>query len=288
MLVKRYEGVDDLRTMQVLTQRIWSQESRWHIGDLAWGRFMHVGREPDWPTALWTDAAGDAFAWGWIELPNHLDLLVDPARPKLAIDVLDWFDRTAIADNRTVTVLDTEHHIVSALIAMNYQPQAQGPFFMHCSMPLTNDLPSPEIPEGFTLRHVEKTDAEARARVHQAAFNPSRVSAESYSNVMTTWPYRADLDWIVEAPNGEFAAFALAWLDDINEVGELEPVGAIPMYQGLGLARAVSLAALNALKNAGAESAVVYPRGDDAYPVPARLYSRLGFAPHARTVTYSR
>ena len=288
MPVKRFEGVDDLRAMQALAQRIWSPKSRWHIGDLAWGRFMHVGRELEWPTALWTDAGGDAFAWGWIELPNHLDLLVDPTRPELAIDVLDWFDRNAITDNRTVTVLDTEHHIVNALIAKNYQPQTQGPFFMHSSMPLTSGLPSPKIPEGFTLRHVEKTDVEARVRVHQAAFNPSRVSAESYRNVMDSWPYRAELDWVVEAPNGEFAAFALAWLDDINGVGELEPVGTIPKYQGLGLARAASLAALHALKNVGAGSAVVYPRGDDAYPIPARLYSRMGFVPHARTVTYSR
>ena len=155
-------------------------------------------------------------------------------------------------------------------------------------MPLTSGLLSPEIPEGFTVRHVEETDVEARVRVHQAAFDPSRVSVESYHNVMNAWPYRADLDWVVEAPNGEFAAFALGWFDDVNGVGELEPVGTIPKYQGLGLARAASLAALHALKNLGAGSAVVYPRGDDAYPIPARLYSSMGFVPHARTVTYSR
>ena len=149
-------------------------------------------------------------------------------------------------------------------------------------------MPSPELPEGFTLRHVEKTDVEARVRVHQAAFNPSGVSIESYRNVMNAWPYRADLDWVVQAPNGEFAAFALAWFDDVNWVGELEPVGTTPKYRGLGLARAVSLTALHALKDLGAESAVVYPRGDAAYPIPVRLYSRMGFVPRARTVTYSR
>ena len=132
MPVKRYEGVDDLRAMQASAQRIWSPKSRWHIGDLAWGRFMHVNREPEWPTALWTDTTGDVFAWGWIELPNHLDLLVDPTRPELATEVLDWFDRNAITENRTVTVLDSEHHIVNALIAANYQPKTQGLFFLHC------------------------------------------------------------------------------------------------------------------------------------------------------------
>jgi ribosomal protein S18 acetylase RimI-like enzyme len=108
----------------------------------------------------------------------------------------------------------------------------------------------------------------------------------SYSNVMDAWPYRADLDWVIQAPKGELASFALAWLDDVNRVGELEPVGTDPIYRGLGLGRAVSLAALHALRNAGAENAVVYPRGDDAYPIPARLYGGMGFMPRARTVTY--
>ena len=202
MLVKRYEGVADLRAMQALTQRIWSPKSRWHIGDLAWGRFMHVDREPEWPTALWNDNSGDVFAWGWLELPNHLDLLVDPTRPELAIDVLDWFDQNATTDTRTVTGLDTEHHIVEALMEMNYQPQTQGPFFAHRSMPLVKGLPAPKIPEGFFSHHIEKTDVESRVRAHQATFNQSRVSVASYLNVMDAWPYRADLDWVIEDPNG--------------------------------------------------------------------------------------
>jgi hypothetical protein len=33
---------------------------------------------------------------------------------------------------------------------------------------------------------------------------------------------------------------------------------------------------------------VVYPRGDDEYPVPKQVYAALGFTPHARTVRYRR
>lgn len=287
MPVRRYQGAKDLRAMQAAAQRIWSPESRWHVGDLAWGRFMHVGREPEWPTALWYDGGGDVLAWGWAELPGHLELLVDPDHPELARDVLAWFDEVARSDERTVTTLDTEMHLLDALAAAGYRPQA-GPFFTHCWMSLDGRLPGPTVPAGFSLRHVCEGDADRRARVHRAAFSPSRVSTESYINVMNGWPYRNGLDWVIEAPDGDFAAFALAWLDEENRVGELEPVGADPSYRRLGLARAASLAALHALKAAGADSAVVYPRGDDAYPVPARLYGSLGFEPQARTVTYTR
>jgi GNAT superfamily N-acetyltransferase len=274
--------------MQAAAQRIWSPTSRWHIGDLAWGRFMHAGREGEWPTALWTDESGSVLAWGWVGLPAHLDLLVDPAHPELAEEVLGWFHQVATtADDYTVTILDTENHLVDALVAMGYRLQSEGPFFNYCWMSLVDALPAPEIPEGFTLRHVRESDVERRVQAHQLAFNPSRVSIESYHNLMAAWPYSADLDWIVEAPNGDFAAFALAWFDEINRVGELEPVGTVPAYRGVGLARAVSLAALHALKHAGADSAVVYPRGDAGHPVPARLYGGMGFVPQARTVTYA-
>jgi hypothetical protein len=126
-------------------------------------------------------------------------------------------------------------------------------------MSLDGDLPSPDVPPGFRLRQVEPDDADRRAQVHRAAFHPSRVSGESYRNVMAAWPHRPDLDLVIEAPDGR-----------------------------LGLARAVSLGVLQALRAASAAQAVVYPRGDDDYPVPARLYGSLGFTPRARTVTYAR
>ncbi|MGI8576737.1 MAG: GNAT family N-acetyltransferase [Nocardioidaceae bacterium] len=116
----------------------------------------------------------------------------------------------------------------------------------------------------------------------------SVVSTESYSNVMATWPYRYGLDWVVESPDGQLVAFCLGWLDEHNQVGELEPVGTDPVFRGLGLGRAVSLAALHALRDAGADIAVVYPRGDATYPVAASLYRSIGFTPGARTITYTR
>ena len=80
----------------------------------------------------------------------------------------------------------------------------------------------------------------------------------------------------------------LAWLDEKNRVGLLEPVGSAPAHRRRGLARAATLAVLHALRDAGAVSAVVRPRGDEAYPTPARLYRSLGFRPDARTVSYAR
>ena len=114
------------------------------------------------------------------------------------------------------------------------------------------------------------------------------MTVESYGNTMNAWPYRADLDCIAVAPDGRVAAFCLAWLDDENRVGELEPVGTHADFRRLGLASAVCAFALRRLAEEGAARAVVYARGDAAYPAPKALYESLGFAQHARTVRLRR
>lgn len=289
MLRRDFTGPGDLRAMQSLAQRIWSVHSRWHIGDLTWGRYMHTGREAEWPTALWIDG-DDLVAWGWAELPGDLSLLVDPAHPEVANDVLGWFDDVALGDSHEVTVLESESHLVDALITAGYREQPSAPFFIHHQMKLT-ELSVPTPPSGFTLRPIRPDEAAPRAAAHRAAFSafgPSRVSTQSYLNLMAAWPYRCGLDWIAESPQGQIVAYSLGWLDEVNRVGELEPVGTDPAFRGLGLARAVNVAALRALRDAGADTAVVYPRGDAAYPIPARLYAGIGFSPGPHTVTYVR
>lgn len=284
--MRPYAGPDDLRVMQGLTQRLWSHASNTHIGDQAWQRYQHSGRDAEWPTTLWTHD-GEIVAWGWIWLPGHLELLVDPAWPALAGEVLDWFAATATAATRTVTVTDGQTHVVTALAQHGYEPDEHADALTYMSRPLT-DLPEPVLPTGFTARSVRcQQDLDWRVAVHKAAWPRSRVTEESYRDVMAAWPYRADLDWIMESPDGEFVASCLIWLDEQNRVGELEPVGTDPRFRRMGLGRAVCLAALHALRRTGAAEAVVYPT-DDGHPGATELYVAMGFQPYARSRTYTK
>lgn len=105
---------------------------------------------------------------------------------------------------------------------------------------------------------------------------------------MHAWPYRAELDWLVEAPDGAAVSFCLVWLDGHNRVGVLEPVGTAPEHRRLGLATAAMLAALHAVRRLGAESARVCARGDDAYPSARAAYQAMGFRRFARNLTFVR
>ena len=145
------------------------------------------------------------------------------------------------------------------------------------------------MPDGYRLTTMaEYGDTASRSAAHRAAFSPSRFTDEVYAVVRETWPYRADLDCVAVAPDGSVASYTLAWLDEENRVGEFEPVGTHEAHRRRGLGRAVNLFALQRLRDEGATEALVGCRGDDAYPIPRKLYESVGFREIARAASYGR
>ena len=253
--------------MQALQQELWSLAGprvQIHVGDLAW--WVH---RPPAKRRLWLDGER-CVAWGWLQPPATLDYAVHPDRRDIEEDVLAWFEGEAEGDLLSTYVLEGER--VDAY-------EAGEKAFTYYVREL-DELQEPELPEGFALRTVEPEDFLERVAVHRAVWTPSRVTPEVYRRVTETWPYRADLDCVVEAPDGTFAAYVLCWYDDANGVGELEPVGTHPAFRRRGLGAAVCTYALRRLRDVGARSAVVY-----ATDAPARaLYERVGFRQHTRAV----
>jgi ribosomal protein S18 acetylase RimI-like enzyme len=275
--------------MQRLVQEAWAlvgPKNNWHVGDLAWQTTQHVGREPEWRRQLWEED-GRVVAYGWLALPNTLDWQVDPRRPELVDEVLAWFEDDAQSDTLEASAIAADEAGVESLRARGYEEVHDEPWMAFMLRGL-DDVPEPEPPAGYRLRTVGEGDIERRVEVHRAAFHPSRVTVESYRNVVRTWPYRADLDCVAESLDGSFAAYTLCWYDDENRVGEFEPVGTHPDHRRRGLARAVNLDALRRLRDAGAEHAIVLCRGDDRHPAPKLLYESVGFRQHSRTVTFRK
>ena len=152
-----------------------------------------------------------------------------------------------------------------------------------------DDIEEPVVPEGYRLTTMaEYGDLASRAAAHRSAFSPgSRMTVEVYELVRGGWPYRAGLDCVCVGPDGHVASYVVAWLDEKNAVGEFEPVGTHAAHRRLGLARATSLFALQCLRAKGAKTALVGCRGDDAYPVPRKLYAALGFEEIDRKVSFT-
>jgi len=151
---------------------------------------------------------------------------------------------------------------------------------------LADPLSAPALPTGYAVRPVAgEHEIPLRAGVHREAFHPSRVTDESYARLMRTAGYERDLDLVAIAPDGEFAAFCIGWLDEVNKVGEFEPVGTRPAYRRRGLAQAVLLEGMRRMRDRGAESAVVGPI-DATDEAALALYRSVGFRPVSRIYAF--
>jgi ribosomal protein S18 acetylase RimI-like enzyme len=282
-------GAFDLLRMMRLTQAAWSLGAYWHVGDLAWQRRFHSGPSDEWPTRLWLDDDEDRpVAWAWVARPDRLQLCVmDPLDAVLLDELLDW--AIAVVGERaplTTSVMESQHELRAALEARGFTRTDDPGLHLLSSRP--EDVAAAPAPPGFEVRGLAEGDAEsvARAQVHVASWESTTMTPEVYRRLQRTWPYRHDLDVVAEVLDGpsrpssegpRFAASCLGWLDDLNLVGELEPVGTHPDFRRRGLAAAVCAAAVRQLGAAGARLALVCGSADPARPGPLALYRSIGF-----------
>jgi ribosomal protein S18 acetylase RimI-like enzyme len=201
-------------------------------------------------------------------------------RTELLDEVMEW------ADARVVEVQSTDEISRSIMERRGYGLDAEQRVLAVHHRELV-DEPPVEPPPGYRLRTVRPDDLSVRVELHQVVWAPSRVTEDSYRDVQAAWPYRSDLDCVVEAPDGRLAAYCLAWLDEDNRAGELEPVGTHPDFRRLGLGSAVCRFALRRLEEEGATQAMVYAVADDPEnPGPKALYESIGFVETSRFLRY--
>lgn len=149
-----------------------------------------------------------------------------------------------------------------------------------------DDVPVGQPPEGFVVRPVRGVEeAAAIAAVHAGSFG-SEWTPELYRRVMESPGYRADREFVAEAPGGRLAAFTVTWHDDRNRLGLLEPVGTHQDYRRLGLGRAVMAAGMRSMRDAGMEAAIV--THEVANPAAAALYAAMGFEPLIENIVYEK
>jgi ribosomal protein S18 acetylase RimI-like enzyme len=123
---------------------------------------------------------------------------------------------------------------------------------------LNEPLPAPTLPDGFTLRPLAgEQEAGAYAELHRAAFESTSMTAEWRARTLRMPQHRADLDLVIAAPDGRLAGFIVGWYDPRRRIGQIEPMGVHPDFQGLGLSRALLLAIFQRFHAAGADYALV-------------------------------
>ena len=141
---------------------------------------------------------------------------------------------------------------------------------------LVTSFPKPTVPDGYTVRSLrEDDDLSERCLALGRAFRDNKpVDLDVYRSLQSAPGYRLDLDIVIEAPDGSFAAVAIAWYDDVNKIGMFEPVGTVPEHQKKGLGQALMYEGFRRLKDLGATAAYV---GAGTQPEASALYRSVGF-----------
>lgn len=138
-----------------------------------------------------------------------------------------------------------------------------------------DEIPEPQLPEGFEIMSVyEEDDVEKRRRAKSMAFGsdygPSAWPPASAFKIMQQAPdYRKDLDLFIVAPNGDYASFCTVWLDLRNKYGNFEPVGTHIEYQGMGIARALLYEGFRRMAEHGVTRSYMDSRNE--------FYQKIGF-----------
>src|ERR1700760_1432069 len=199
-----------------------SVRAPWHVGDITWGLRQHEGREDEWTFQVWKDAKSTV-AWSWLKGDRGL-LEFDFQRDRL--DLLD--EILGDPEGQTTGAFDDDEDVRAALLRHGFIRDDDAGLTRQGSTMniLARDLPEepelPRLPDGFRYRTVEPDDLAERVAIHREVWAPSRVTESSFANVQASWPYRASLDCVVEAPDGRFAAYCLLWPGAENGGGALE------------------------------------------------------------------
>ena len=123
------------------------------------------------------------------------------------------------------------------------------------------------LPEGWKVRPFggEKELSE-RAEAHRRIWQPwtdGNVEAEDYARLTRLPGYRQELDIVAAGPDGRIAAYVNGWIDPVNKIGDLGPVGCVEEYRRRGLTRAVICECLKRMEGDGDGAGVrLYPEDE--------------------------
>jgi ribosomal protein S18 acetylase RimI-like enzyme len=141
------------------------------------------------------------------------------------------------------------------------------------------DAPVPDfrLPEEFVIRSVRpEEDFDRIAAAIRVVFGHGEwFTGEVLEELSRASFYRGDLDLVAVAPSGDIASFCTFRMDPPSRATELEPMGTLPEYRRMGLAKALLVEGFRRL--ARHDPMLLYIGGAADTPEANRLYEVTGF-----------
>lgn len=280
---------EQMRRLLVDTLRLAGLPVYATIGDIDWWRSADEDTKAVYTAHLWL-GDGRPVAWAW-PVDDQVDIVVHPEYPALHNAALAWAEeeyrqRQGEFPEKPMRAWgfggDAKRN--AALAERGYRRTENG--LVLYTRPTAHPS-APPLPPGYLFDHVRgEADVARRTAVQREAFE-SDFMTDTKTRAMQGMPtYRPDLDLVIVAPDGSYAAFAQIWLDEANGVGVFEPLGVSARHQRRGLGRAILDEGARRLGELGARIACVQTGIDH---MSARgLYEACGFVELDRDYAWVR
>ena len=302
MTPRPYRDGGDLEALQDFTATAIAQHG--HLGFLHPGDIPHRiynGLRHDDPSELvhiWEDDDGLILGWvflhprgGWFE--PQISPEARSVHSGLECEMLEWAEARlrismtagGFAKEHLVTAVSENDGMRVALLAERGWELDPGDSFVLTRRAVAVVDPG-ELVDGYRVRTARGVEeAGPISELHAAGFGSAWTPA-LYARVMESPGYSPDRELLIEAPDGELAAFAVLWPDARNRTGLFEPVAVHPDHRRLGLGKVLMRSGLLEMQKWGMEHAeVLYEESNEA---SQRLYLGAGFRPVERILSYRK
>lgn len=230
-----------------------------HVGDISWWWFQNHFHHSNY-FQLWEDTTGELQAMACLWKGSDESWQFTPCLPNHDSSVEAVFvwahEQQENAETRPHVELQTllGDNLIQYLPQLGYRQTESESFLL--VRDLTSPIEQPQLPSEVSLSSiVSETQFTERVALQQEEWHP--ITVETYRELRGTPGYDAELDIVAALPDGKFAAYAIAWLDEVNNIGMFDPVATRQAYRRQGLGRAVLLEACRRLQSKGAHIARV-------------------------------
>lgn len=284
-IIKRpYVAETDFARVDALMRAVPTATPR--VLDFPW-RFSSPTSQTGRDISVWQDDSRDhellAFA-GWQRYWALLDFTVLPGswQQEIEAQLFAWaetrFQEVSRENGYTipcrVEFRDDDVERRATVTRNGYTIEEEVPY-VFLARSLSDTLPEPTLPNGFTLRPLHIEEVEAYVALHRAAFESTSMTVDWRTRTLTAPRHSFDCDIVAVAPDGTLAGFCVAWFDEQQRVGQIEPMGVHPRFHHMGLARALLLDIFRRFQRRGAHTIYVETEDDRG---PARAaYESVGF-----------
>ena len=281
---RKYSGYEkdyfDMRNLLIESYGKYEKPLNWLIGRLDNWRFAaftaRIRTEPYFyqrNAHLWRNDDGGLIGFFISENgKEYFELQVHPDYRFIEEDMLQWvFDDWSKGKNEIVTNIYV-HDTSRAKLLEKFSFDCLGVVGVDYRYHLENYVDNVDIEGNFRIASFsESYDVESRSESERLTVGRDTLDREWFETKTIAPGYSSDWDLAVVSPDGQVAAFCVAWLDEENSVAEIDPVGTHPDYRKKGLAKALLTSCFVRLNRHGIKKAQI-----QGFSEPAKnLYSSL-------------